>query len=101
MVASDGSCGTLHEPVNPSEGWSIAIDRRNRRNSEIQEKISKLVEQALREAHCMKKGVPEVAPPTPIEEVFTRLQTTEDFKETEPILQNEPRKKCWRRMRSW
>jgi len=103
MVASDGFSGTPLEPANPSEGWQTATDRRNKRNSEVQSNIAKLVEQALREAQGMQKRVPEVAPPAPVQgEVFTRSQTTGNFETEEVISENEPKKKRWRRFRtSW
>ena len=103
MVASDGFSGTPLEPANPSEGWQTATDRRNKRNSEVQSNIAKLVEQALREAQGMQNRVPEVAPPALDQgEVFTRSQTTENFETQEFISENEPKKKRWRRFRtSW
>jgi len=103
MVVSDGFSGTPLEPANPSEGWQTATDLRNKRNSEVQSNIAKLVEQALREAQGMQNRVPEVAPPAPVQgEVFTRSQTTGNFETEEFILENEPRKKRWRRFRtSW
>ena len=102
MVASDGYCGTPQEPAYPSEGWQTVQDRRNKRNSVIQSKISKLVDQALREANFKENKANEVATPALFEEVPTRSQTTGNLKENEFVSETEPKKKRWRRLRtSW
>jgi hypothetical protein len=101
MVASDGFRGTLRQPIDPSEGWSTVSNRRNQANSEsVKVKISKLVENALREMHGKRNNVAEVAPPTLTEEVSTRSQTTGNLEEKKTGL--EPKPKRWRRLRtSW
>jgi len=102
MVASDGYRGTPREPVNPSEGWRTATDRKNRRKpEEVKSKISKLVENALREMHAGRNTVAEVAPHNTVKEVSNRSQTTGNFEENKFVLEKEPKKKRWRRMRSW
>ena len=78
------------------------MDRRNRRNpGEIKTKISKLVDNALREMQYGQGNVAEVAPQTFKTEVPARSQTTGNFKKEKVALASEPRKKRWRRMRSW
>ena len=62
MVASDGFSGTPLEPANPLEGWRTVKNRRNERNLEsVQSKISRLVDNALREMHQKMNNVSEVA----------------------------------------
>jgi len=102
MVASDGLRGTLRQPANPLEGWRTVTNRRNEGNSEsVKSKISKLVENALREMHQGRNSVAEVAPHTVAEEVPIRSQTTGNSKEnksgSEP---KKDKKKRWRRKRS-
>jgi len=103
MVASDGYCGTPLEPASSLEGWQTATDRRNRRNQVgIKKKISNLVQQALREANGAVNRVPEVAPPTRVQGMSNRSQTTGNPKTVKPVSETEPnKKKRWRRMRSW
>ncbi len=94
MVASDGYRGTPREPVNPSEGWRVVTDRRNRRNPiEVKTKISNLVDNALREMQYRQDDVAEVAPQTFYAEDPTRSQTTGNFNEVKFALESEPRKK--------
>jgi len=102
MVALDGYRGTPREPVNPSEGWRVVTDRRNRRNPiEVKTKISTLVDNALREMQHGRDDVVEVAPQTLPAVVSNRSQTTRKFNEVKVALESEPRKKRWRRVRSW
>ena len=102
MVASDGFSGTPLEPTNPSEGWKTATDRKNgRKPEEVKSKISKLVDNALREMHSGRNTVAEVASHGTVRGVSNRSQTTGNFKEDKPVQVKEPKKKRWRRMRSW